>query len=127
MIDHGAKIKVIDVEGWYDAGEHGHAARDESHDAREGRARGVRRTIPAGVTIIDPVYIEDDVTLADVDDRSERVDRRGQPRRGLEAARHDHRHAARRSRSSTLSKSMIGDAAIVDGAKGRSTSAITPS
>lgn len=61
MIDKGAKIKVIDVEGWYDAGKietmletnytmlsKGHSRRPDSLD---------------GSTIIDPVYIEANVTL----------------------------------------------------------------
>ena len=44
MIDHGAKIKVIDVEGLVRRGRAGHAARNQSHDAREGaRAKARRR------------------------------------------------------------------------------------
>jgi len=61
MIDKGARIKVIDVEGWYDAGKidtmletnytmlsKGHSRRPDSLD---------------GSTIVDPVYIEENVTL----------------------------------------------------------------
>src|SRR5689334_7653015 len=54
MIDKGAKIKVIDVEGWYDAG------KIEAMLTR-GRARRPRNA--GDSTIIDPVYIEDNVTL----------------------------------------------------------------
>jgi glucose-1-phosphate thymidylyltransferase len=58
MIEHGAKIDVVDVEGWYDAGkldtllETNHAMLEKRHLAR----------IPdgfSGATIIPPVYIED--------------------------------------------------------------------
>ncbi len=58
MIEHGAKIKVVDVEGWYDAGkldtllETNQAMLEKRHLAR----------VPegfSGATIIPPVYIED--------------------------------------------------------------------
>jgi glucose-1-phosphate thymidylyltransferase len=62
MIEHGAKIKVIDVEGWYDAGEVGTLLETNQTMMEKGRARRPA-VIPPGVTIIDPVYIEDDVTL----------------------------------------------------------------
>ncbi|MCC7051684.1 MAG: NTP transferase domain-containing protein [Gemmatimonadaceae bacterium] len=61
MIEHGAKIRVVDVEGWYDAGkldtllETNQAMLETRHLAR----------VPegfAGATIIPPVYIEDGVT-----------------------------------------------------------------
>jgi glucose-1-phosphate thymidylyltransferase len=63
MIDHGAKIKVIDVEGWYDAGKLDTLL--ETNETVLTKLGGARRpkTVPAGVTINDPVYIEDDVTL----------------------------------------------------------------
>ncbi|MEO7083781.1 MAG: sugar phosphate nucleotidyltransferase [Gemmatimonadaceae bacterium] len=63
MIDHGAKIKVIDVDGWYDAGEVGTLLETNQTMMEKGRARKPA-VIPSGVTIIDPVYIEDNVTLS---------------------------------------------------------------
>jgi glucose-1-phosphate thymidylyltransferase len=63
MIDHGAKIKVVDVVGWYDAGkldtllETNQAMLEKRHLAR----------VPegfSGATIIPPVYIEDGVTAS---------------------------------------------------------------
>lgn len=62
MIDHGAKIKVIDVEGWYDAGKIDTLLETNRVMLEKGRAR-----VPAGIDrsqIIDPVYIEDGVTIA---------------------------------------------------------------
>jgi len=64
MIERGAKIRVVDVAGWYDAGkqdtllETNLAMLETRHLAR----------IPAGfsgATIIEPVYIEDGVTASD--------------------------------------------------------------
>ena len=64
MIEHGAKIRVVDVEGWYDAGkldtllETNRAMLEKRNLAR----------VPAdfsGATIIEPVYIEDGVTATD--------------------------------------------------------------
>ena len=64
MIDHGAKLKVIDVEGWYDAGKLDTLL--ETNHTVLSKLGGARRpkSVPAGVTIHDPVYIEDDVTLS---------------------------------------------------------------
>ena len=64
MIDHGAKIKVVDVEGWYDAGKLDTLL--ETNQAMLEK-RGLAR-VPAGfsgATIIEPVYIEDGVTATD--------------------------------------------------------------
>lgn len=64
MIDKGAKIKVVDVEGWYDAGKLDTLL--ETNETVLSKLGGARRpkTVPAGVTINDPVYIEDNVTLS---------------------------------------------------------------
>src|SRR3954471_13091646 len=62
MIEHGARIRVIDVEGWYDAGEQGTLLETNRTILERGAARRPA-TVPAGVTIVDPVYIEDNVTL----------------------------------------------------------------
>jgi glucose-1-phosphate thymidylyltransferase len=63
MIEHGAKIKVVDVEGWYDAGKLDTLL--ETNQAMLEK-RGLAR-VPAGfsgATIIEPVYIEDGVTAS---------------------------------------------------------------
>ena len=64
MIDHGAKIQVVDVDGWYDAGKLDTLL--ETNQAMLEK-RGLQR-IPAGfggATIIPPVYIEDGATASD--------------------------------------------------------------
>ncbi len=61
MIDKGAKIKVIDVEGWYDAGKI--ETMLETNQAMLERGRARRPKDVGDSMIIDPVYIEDNVTL----------------------------------------------------------------
>jgi len=61
MIDKGARIKVIDVEGWYDAGKIDTLLETNRVMLEKGRAR-----VPAGIDrsqIIEPVYIEDGVKI----------------------------------------------------------------
>jgi glucose-1-phosphate thymidylyltransferase len=61
MIDRGAKIKVVDVEGWYDAGKLDTLLETNRAMLTKGRAR-----VPAGLDmsqVVPPVYIEDGVTI----------------------------------------------------------------
>jgi glucose-1-phosphate thymidylyltransferase len=61
MVDKGAKLQVAEAAGWYDAGQVDTILATNGVMLEKGRARK-----PAGLTdctIIDPVYIEDDVTL----------------------------------------------------------------
>jgi len=61
MIDKGAKIRVIDVKGWYDAGKIDTMI--ETNRAMLARGRARRPKNAGDSTIIDPVYIEDNVML----------------------------------------------------------------
>lgn len=61
MIDKGAKIRVIDVEGWYDAGKIDTLLDTNRAMLEKGRAR--RPDKSDGSTIVDPVYVEDAVTI----------------------------------------------------------------
>ncbi|HEX2450747.1 MAG TPA: sugar phosphate nucleotidyltransferase [Gemmatimonadales bacterium] len=60
MIDHGRRILTAEVGGWYDCGQLGTTLETNAILLRNGAAR--RREFP-GVTINDPVYIEDGVTI----------------------------------------------------------------
>lgn len=62
MIDHGAKIKVVDVAGWYDAGQLESLLDTNRTMLEKGRARRPD-TLGAGATIVEPVYIEDGCTI----------------------------------------------------------------
>src|SRR5574340_1115550 len=61
MIDHGARLKVVDVQGWYDAGKLDTLLETNRVMLERGRARKPSRT--DGSTIVDPVYVEDGVVL----------------------------------------------------------------
>ncbi|MFN8583507.1 MAG: sugar phosphate nucleotidyltransferase [Gemmatimonadaceae bacterium] len=61
MIDHGAKIQVIDVDGWYDAGKIDTLLETNLAVLQKGRARRPASVDPK--QIIEPVYIEDGVTI----------------------------------------------------------------
>jgi glucose-1-phosphate thymidylyltransferase len=116
MIDHGAKIKVIDVEGWYDAGETGTLLETNRTMLEKGRARKPA-SVPSGVRLVDPVYIEEGVTLS-----GSTIG----PNVSISAgSRVDHSElkntivgAGATVTNSTLDGSLIGDAAIVDGVRG---------
>ena len=58
MIDHGAKIRVVDVDGWYDAGQLETLLDTNRVMLEKGRAR-LPEALGEGATIIEPVYIED--------------------------------------------------------------------
>jgi glucose-1-phosphate thymidylyltransferase len=61
MIDHGAKIRVVDVEGWYDAGKIDTLIETNRAMLERGRARAPQSV--ENSTIINPVYIEAGVTI----------------------------------------------------------------
>jgi glucose-1-phosphate thymidylyltransferase len=62
MIDHGAKIKVVDVEGWYDAGQLETLLDTNRTMLEKGRARHPE-SLGVGATLVEPVYIEEGVTI----------------------------------------------------------------
>jgi glucose-1-phosphate thymidylyltransferase len=116
MIDHGAHIKVIDVEGWYDAGEQGTLLETNATMLSRGRARRPAQ-IPDGVTIVEPVYVEDGVTLA-----ASTIGPNVSIGAGSRVERSTLRDAIVGTgavvTNSTLAQSMIGDGAQVDGVRG---------
>ena len=63
MIERGAKIRVIDVEGWYDAGKLDTLLETNQVMLQKGRAERPA-DVPAGVTIIEPVRIEAGATAS---------------------------------------------------------------
>lgn len=62
MIDKGARIQVENVDGWYDAGQVDTILDTNQTMLDKGRARRPQ-SLGAGATIVEPVYIEDDVTI----------------------------------------------------------------
>ncbi|HYT64668.1 MAG TPA: sugar phosphate nucleotidyltransferase [Gemmatimonadales bacterium] len=64
MVDHGKKLFVSEVGGWYDCGKVDTLLETNQHLLEHGRGKRPTK-VPAGVQIKDPVYIEDGVTLKD--------------------------------------------------------------
>ena len=117
MIEHGRKILTAEVGGWYDCGKLDTLLETNETLLRQGHAR--RRAFP-GVTIHDPVLIQDGVTI----ERSVIG-----PNVTLEAgarvvnSRLEHAIVGQHSTvlDSTLHHSMLGDRVSVRGLKGTTT------
>jgi glucose-1-phosphate thymidylyltransferase len=113
MIEKGAKIKVIDVEGWYDAGKLD-TLLDTNRTILEKRNAARRpKSVPSDVTIVDPVYIEDGVTL-----KASKIGPNVSVSAGstIEDSRLRDTIVGAKStvRGCTIAKSLIGDEAIVE-------------
>jgi glucose-1-phosphate thymidylyltransferase len=65
MIDQGARIKTLEVEGWYDAGKPETLLETNRHVLET--SRGKRPAEREGVTIHDPVHVADGVTMEDAE------------------------------------------------------------
>ena len=120
MIDHGAKIKVIDVEGWYDAGKLD-TLLDTNRTILEKRKAARRpKNLPSGVTVVDPVYIEDGVTL-----KNSRIGPNVSVSAGSTVEDSQLRDTIIGTKSvvrrSNLTSSMVGDEAVVEGIQGEIT------
>jgi len=63
MIDHGAKLKVLEVSGWYDAGKLDTLLETNAAMLARGHARRPAGLATPGSRIVDPVYIEDNVQI----------------------------------------------------------------
>ncbi|MGI8497369.1 MAG: sugar phosphate nucleotidyltransferase [Gemmatimonadaceae bacterium] len=115
MIDKGARIRVIDVEGWYDAGKLDTLLETNRVMLEKGRARAP--AAGAGVSIVDPVYIEDDVSIT-----SSTIGPNVSVGTGSVIDGSVIRDAVIGERTritrSVLTNSMIGDEAVVEGVTG---------
>ncbi len=118
MIEKGAKIKVIDVEGWYDAGKI--ETMIETNEAMLKRGRARRPKSVGDSTIIDPVYIEDNVTL-----KKSKIGPNVSIGAGsvLDGAEVSHSIVGSNTKitKSVLKNSLIGDDTVVEGVKGEVT------
>ncbi len=118
MIDHGAKLQVIDVAGWYDAGKIDTLLDTNRVMLEKGLAR-----IPRGLddcTIIDPVYIEDGVVLTGSTVGPNVSIGAGSQ---LLSCTVSHTIIGEQSRLArcTLSMSLVGDRVVLEGVKGEVT------
>jgi glucose-1-phosphate thymidylyltransferase len=114
MIDQGKKILTAEVAGWYDCGKLDTLLETNEILLRKGAAR--RRDFP-GVTIHDPVYIEDGVTI----EKSE-IGPNVSLEKGTTVENSKMTHtlvgAGSTIRGSDLHHSMVGDRVTVTGFKG---------
>ena len=119
MIDKGAKIKVVDVEGWYDAGKLDTLLETNETVLSKGAARRPAN-VEKSVTIHDPVYIEDDVTMSNSVIGPNVSIGAGSV---IESSTLTHTIIGKKGRvkHSTLTNSLIGDDVIIEGLKGELT------
>ena len=118
MIDKGAKIQVVDVEGWYDAGKIDTLI--ETNHAMLARGRSRRPKASAGSTIIEPVYIEDGVTLKKSKVGPNVSIGAGSVLEGVEVSHSIIGERAKISKS-VLINSLVGDDTVLSGVKGEVT------
>jgi glucose-1-phosphate thymidylyltransferase len=120
MIDKGAKIKVIDVEGWYDAGKLDTLLETNRTILEKRKAARRPASVPSGVTLVDPVYIEDNVTLKkstigpNVSVSAGSTIEDSQLRDTIVGAKSVVRRSA-------LVNSMVGDEVVIEGIRGEMT------
>ncbi|HSU92686.1 MAG TPA: sugar phosphate nucleotidyltransferase [Gemmatimonadaceae bacterium] len=118
MIDKGAKIKVVDVEGWYDAGKLDTLLETNRAMLERGAARGPRNA--RNSTIVDPVYVEDDVVITNSTVGPNVSVHAGAVIDGS-TVRDSIVGSKSTVRNSDLHGSMIGDEVVLDGVKGQVT------
>ena len=119
MIDHGAKIRVIDVEGWYDAGKL-ETLLETNRTILERRGMARHPSAGADVVFVEPVYVADGVTL-----RHATIGPNVSIGAGtvVDGSTLRDTIVGERARivGSTLRDSLIGDSAVVEGFAGQAT------
>jgi glucose-1-phosphate thymidylyltransferase len=118
MIDKGAKIRVIDVEGWYDAGKLDTLLDTNRVMLEKGHGRTMK--CPKGSEIREPVYIEENVTLKDSIVGPNVSLGAGSIVEGS-TLRDTIVGTKAQIRGSTLTNSLLGDEVIVEGMHGEMT------
>ena len=116
MVDHGAKLKVVPVEGWYDAGEVSTLLETNRHLLEHGRAREPDGS--SSVKIVDPVRVAEGVQLEDCEIGPNVSIESGCTLRGSRIQ--DSIIGANVTiENCELHESLIGDYAVVKGVKGK--------
>ena len=117
MVDKGAKLKVVDVEGWYDAGKLDTLLETNRIMLEKRKMARRPKSLSTDATIVEPVYIEDGVTIrrstvgpnvsvsagTSIEDSTVRDAIIGERSRIVSSERHD---------------SLIGDEVTIEGFKG---------
>jgi len=115
MIEKGAKIRVIDVEGWYDAGKIETMLETNQVMLTKGRARRPKES--GDCTIIEPVYIEEGVKLSGSTVGPNVSIGSGSLIEGSTIS-HSIVGTGSQLRNSNITNSLIGDDAVLEGVNG---------
>jgi glucose-1-phosphate thymidylyltransferase len=119
MIERGARIKVVDVEGWFDAGKLDTLLETNRAMLERGRGR-MPQDVDGSSKIFEPVYIEDGVTLTNsivgpnVSIGAGSVVDQSELRDTIVGAKST-------IRGSHLANSLVGDEALIEGLRGELT------
>ena len=119
MIERGAKIRVIDVDGWYDAGKLDTLLETNRVMLEKGRASLPSRGLK-NVEVIDPVRIEDGATVTDCILGPNVVIGRGSVVSNC-TLRDTIVGDQTTLRSCILTESMVGDHVVLEGVTGKAT------
>ncbi|CAN5769094.1 sugar phosphate nucleotidyltransferase [soil metagenome] len=116
MIDHGAKLKVVEVAGWYDAGKPETLLETNQHLLSTSRGRTPEAR--SGVVIREPVHVADDVELEECEIGPNVTISAGSSIRNSRLA---HTIVGQRSviQGCELRDSLIGDEVKLSGVKGQ--------
>ena len=120
MVEQGAKLKVVEVEGWYDAGKLDTLIETNRIVLEKRKMARKPATLSSDVKIVEPVYIEDGVTIKrstigpNVSISSGTVIEDSQIRDSLVGAKSQIRKA-------NLHDSLIGDEVVIEGFRGDAT------
>ncbi len=115
MIENGARIQVIDVEGWYDAGKIETMLETNQTMLTKGRARRPRDA--GDCTIVEPVYIEEGVKLSGSTVGPNVSIGSGSVIDGSTIS-HSIVGTGAQVRNSNITHSLIGDDAVLEGVNG---------
>lgn len=63
MVDHGAKLDVVDVDGWYDAGKLDTLLETNKIMLEKRRMARRPKNLPGDAILVEPVYVEDGATI----------------------------------------------------------------
>jgi glucose-1-phosphate thymidylyltransferase len=116
MIDKGAKIKAVEVDGWYDAGKPETLLETNLHVLSTSRGRSP--AAQEGVVVHEPVHVADGVELEDVEIGPNVTVSSGSKLRSVRI-RDSIVGAGATIEQSDLHDSLIGDATVVRGVTGK--------
>ena len=120
MIDNGAKIRVEDVEGWYDAGKIDTLLETNQTILEKRKAARRPANLDGSAKIVEPVYIEEGATVKDSTVGPNVSIGAGTVVEGS-TLKHTIVGAKSKIRGATLTNSLVGDEVVLEGVRGEVT------